>query len=55
VKALARLLLSLACLAPAAGAEEAILTPKPGPTPRVNGARVFGARPGSLVTLTPAR
>ena len=24
-----------------------ILTPKPGPEPRINGARVFGARPGS--------
>ena len=24
-----------------------ILTPKPAKTPRINGARVFGARPGS--------
>lgn len=30
---------------PAAPAE--ILTPKPGPEPRINGARVFGVRPGS--------
>ena len=37
----------LACVS-ALGAEEAvILTPKPGPAPRINGARVFGARPGS--------
>jgi hypothetical protein len=42
----------LAC-APAFGAEEAvILTPQPGPAPRINGARVFGARPGSPFLFT---
>ncbi|MEW6234150.1 MAG: NPCBM/NEW2 domain-containing protein, partial [Candidatus Omnitrophota bacterium] len=34
--------------------EPYILTPKPGKTPRINGAKVFGARPGSpfLYTIT---
>lgn len=51
----ARLLLALALLAPVAGAEEAvILTPKPGPAPRINGARVFGVRPGSPFLFTVA-
>ena len=29
------------------GAEPEILTPRPGPVPRINGAKVFGVRPGS--------
>jgi alpha-galactosidase len=29
--------------------EEFILTPKPGPKPRINGAKVFGVRPGSPI------
>ena len=42
----------LAC-APCFAAEEAIvLTPKPGPAPRINGARVFGVRPGSPFLFT---
>ena len=32
--------------APAAADDKVILTPKPGPEPRINGPRVFGARPG---------
>jgi alpha-galactosidase len=37
----------------ALGAEEAvILTPRPGPAPRINGARAFGARPGSPFLFT---
>ncbi len=36
-----------------AGAEEAvILTPKPPPTPRINGAKVFGVRPGHPFLFT---
>jgi len=31
-----------------------ILTPKPGPQPRINGARVFGVRPGSTFLFTVA-
>ena len=27
--------------------EMSILTPKPGPEPRINGTRIFGIRPGS--------
>ncbi len=39
--------------APAANAEEAIiLTPKPPPTPRINGAKVFGVRPGHPFLFT---
>src|SRR5512137_2693064 len=39
---------------PAAGAAEPkiILTPKPGPAPRINGTRVFGVRPGSPFLFT---
>jgi alpha-galactosidase len=38
---------------PSSAAEEAvILTPKPGPAPRINGARVFGVRPGSPFLFT---
>jgi alpha-galactosidase len=34
-------------------AEEAVvLTPKPGPAPRINGARIFGIRPGSPFLFT---
>ena len=29
-----------------------VLTPKPGPKPRINGARIFGVRPGSPFMLT---
>src|SRR5512137_3207016 len=29
-----------------------ILTPKPGPEPRINGARIFGVRPGSPFLFT---
>ncbi|HHY83908.1 MAG TPA: alpha-galactosidase [Verrucomicrobia bacterium] len=32
--------------------EAVILTPKPAPTPRINGARVFGVRPGSPFLFT---
>ena len=31
-----------------------ILTPKPGPAPRINGPRVFGVRPGSPFLFTVA-
>ena len=50
-----RLSLAIVLLASvsAFGAEEAlILTPKPGPAPRINGARVFGVRPGSPFLFT---
>lgn len=33
-------------------AEPRVLTPKPGPAPRINGARVFGVRPGSPFLYT---
>jgi alpha-galactosidase len=41
-------------LAPAVRAAESqfILTPKPGPEPRINGARIFGVRPGSPFLFT---
>jgi alpha-galactosidase len=32
---------------PALAEDAVILTPKPGPAPRINGARIFGVRPGS--------
>jgi alpha-galactosidase len=32
--------------------EKIILTPKPGPAPRINGARIFGVRPGSPFLYT---
>jgi len=35
-----------------AAEEKVILTPKPGPAPRINGARVFGVRPGSPFLFT---
>jgi alpha-galactosidase len=49
----AALLLFWACLAPAQN--PAILTPKPGPKPRINGPKVHGVRPGRPVLyLIPA-
>jgi len=36
----------------AAAAERITLTPKPGPEPRINGARIFGVRPGSPVLFS---
>ena len=38
--------------APLAAEEKVILTPKPGPEPRINGARIFGVRPGSPFLFT---
>ena len=38
--------LPIAVEAPAVNEEKVILTPKPGPEPRINGPRLFGARPG---------
>ena len=38
--------------ATAAKEEAVILTPKPGPEPRINGARIFGVRPGSPFLFT---
>jgi alpha-galactosidase len=35
-----------------AAAERITLTPKPGPEPRINGARIFGVRPGSPVLFS---
>ncbi len=35
-----------------AAEDKIILTPKPGPEPRINGARVFGVRPGSPFLFT---
>ncbi len=37
-----------------AGSEAAILTPKAAPTPRINGAKVFGVRPGKPLLFTVA-
>jgi alpha-galactosidase len=34
------------------GEERIILTPKPGPAPRINGAKIFGVRPGSPFLYT---
>jgi alpha-galactosidase len=36
----------VAVVAPTVDEEKVILTPKPGPMPRINGPRLFGARPG---------
>ena len=41
-----------AALAQAAAEPRLVLTPKPGPAPRINGARVFGVRPGSPFLFT---
>ncbi len=38
--------LLMTVVAGAAGEEPIILTPKPGPEPRINGPRLFGVRPG---------
>jgi len=50
------LLLAAICLlavsAALAAAESVTLTPKPGPEPRINGAKVFGVRPGSPFLFT---
>lgn len=49
------LLLSISCsTAPETGAveEKVILTPKPSPSPRINGAKIFGVRPGSPFLFT---
>ncbi len=50
-------LAAIAIVPPAAFAQSAaeprlVLTPKPGPAPRINGARVFGVRPGSPFLFT---
>jgi alpha-galactosidase len=36
----------------AASSESPILTPKPSPKPRINGAKVFGVRPGHPILYT---
>ena len=41
-----------ACGLSLAAEEAVILTPKPGPAPRINGARAFGVRPGSPFLFT---
>jgi alpha-galactosidase len=48
------LIAAVALTAAAASAAESkiVLTPKPGPEPRINGARVFGVRPGSPFLFT---
>ncbi|MGZ5497074.1 MAG: Ig domain-containing protein, partial [Candidatus Aminicenantales bacterium] len=44
---------SLALVSVARAAEpKIVLTPKPGPEPHINGARVFGVRPGSPFLFT---
>jgi alpha-galactosidase len=49
------LAVALLVLAGTTSAEErVILTPKPGPQPRINGAKVFGVRPGSPFLFTVA-
>ena len=45
-------LMALVILGAARAEEAVILTPKPGPAPRINGARVFGVRPGSPFLFT---
>jgi alpha-galactosidase len=44
--------ISFASPAAFAGEDKIILTPKPAPAPRINGARVFGVRPGSPFLFT---
>ncbi len=46
------ILCSLAPLSSAPAEEKIVLTPKPGPQPRINGARIFGVRPGSPFLFT---
>lgn len=41
-----------AAASPAFAEPRTVLTPKPGPEPRINGARVFGVRPGSPFLFT---
>ena len=41
-----------ASTSPAPGEEAVILTPKPPPTPRINGASIFGVRPGHPFLFT---
>jgi alpha-galactosidase len=43
---------AVASLGSLAAENKLILTPKPGPEPRINGARVFGVRPGSPFLFT---
>jgi alpha-galactosidase len=43
---------SPAATSPAAAEPRVVLTPQPGPEPRINGARVFGVRPGSPFLFT---
>jgi alpha-galactosidase len=53
--AITALSLAFAAFAPQpslAAESKVILTPKPGPAPRINGARVFGVRPGSPFLFT---
>src|SRR5512136_2134642 len=53
IMALGLIAASVAAAATAPSAEEAvILTPKPGPEPRINGAKIFGVRPGSPFLFT---
>jgi alpha-galactosidase len=53
MKRVLRLLALVLSSVPSFGAEEAVvLTPRPGPAPRINGARVFGVRPGSPFLFT---
>ncbi len=52
---LACVILALAACSPApaiAQPDAPILTPKPPPTPRINGAKVFGVRPGHPILYT---
>jgi alpha-galactosidase len=49
---LVALALMMFSLAPGQENERLILTPKPGPAPRINGTRVFGVRPGSPFLFT---
>ncbi len=54
---MARLHVGLICLlalilCPVRADERVVLTPKPGPAPRINGARIFGVRPGSPLLFT---
>ena len=52
VRRLALGVLLLTASSPLVAEEAGILTPKPGPAPRINGARVFGVRPGSPFVFT---
>jgi len=56
MKPAVRTLFSILCLFALFGSlaaeDRTVLTPKPGPAPRINGARVFGVRPGSPFLFT---